>query len=330
MAERPGRGEFEVIAELLAPLGGGDPRALGFRDDAAVLPPRPGADTVVSTDTMVAGVHFPAGEDPEIVARRLLRVNLSDLAAMAATPDAYLLNLALPGGLGDSWIEGFARGLRIDQDKFAVTLLGGDLTRTEGPATLSITMIGEIPVGQAVTRAGAAPGDLVMVSGTIGDAVLGLRAAEEGAAEEGAADREFLIRRFRLPEPRLAFGRSLRGIATAMADVSDGLVADLGHVCAASGVGARIGIARVPVSEAAAAMCREQGIDRTALVTGGDDYELVFTVAAGNRESAMAAGEEAGVDIAEIGTIAAGNAGVSLADADGRPVEIASSGWRHF
>lgn len=325
MAERPGRGEFEIIAELLAPLGDGDPRALGFRDDAAVLPPRPGADTVMSTDTMVAGIHFPAGEEPETVARRLLRVNLSDLAAMAAMPDAYLLNLALPGGLGESWIEGFARGLCIDQERFAVTLLGGDITRTEGPATLSITMIGEIPAGQAVTRAGAAPGDLVMVSGTVGDAVLGLR-----ATEEGTADRDFLIRRYLLPEPRLALGRSLRGIATAMADVSDGLVADLGHVCAASGAGARIGIARVPVSEAAAAMCRERGIDRTVLVTGGDDYELVFTVAAGNRENALAAGGNTGVDVTEIGTIVAGAAGVVLVDADGRPVEVASSGWRHF
>ena len=325
MAERPGRGEFEVIAELLAPLGNGDPRSLEFRDDAAVLPPRPGTDTVMSTDTMVAGVHFPSGEDPEIVARRLLRVNLSDLAAMAATPDAYLLNLALPGGIGESWIEGFARGLRIDQERFSATLLGGDITRTEGPAILSVTMIGEIPAGQAVTRAGAVSGDLVMVSGTIGDAALGLRAAGEGAATH-----DFLVRRYLLPEPRLALGQSLRGMATAMADVSDGLVADLGHICSASAAGARIGIARVPVSEAAAAMCRECGIDRTALVTGGDDYELVFTIAAGDRERVLAASGAVGVDIAEIGTITAGSAEVSLVDADGRPVEVASSGWRHF
>lgn len=325
MAEQRGRGEFEVIAELLAPLGNGDPRALGFRDDAAVLPPRPGADTVMSTDTMVAGVHFPAGEDPEIVARRLLRVNLSDLAAMAATADAYLLNLALPGGIGDSWLEAFARGLRVDQDRFGVTLLGGDITRTGGPPVLSITVIGELPAGTAVTRGGAAPGDLVVVSGTVGDAVLGLR-----AAAEAMADREFLIRRYRLPEPRLALGQALRGIATAMADVSDGLVADLGHICAASGAGARIGIDRVPVSEAAAAMCREHGIDSAVLVTGGDDYELVFTVAAGDRARVLAAGGEAGVGIAEIGTVVGDSAGVSVVDADGRPMDVGGSGWRHF
>ena len=325
MAERPGRGEFEVIAELLAPLGNGDPRALGFRDDAAVLPPRPDADTVVSTDTMVAGIHFPVEEDPEVVARRLLRVNLSDLAAMAATPNAYFLNLALPAAIGDSWLEGFARGLRIDQDRFAVTLLGGDITRTDGPPVLSITVVGELPLGQAVTRKGAVPGHLVMVSGTIGDAVLGLQASGEGAAEQ-----EFLVQRFRLPEPRLALGRSLRGIATAMADVSDGLVADLGHICTASGVGARIGIDRVPVSEAAAAMCHQRGIGFAALVTGGDDYELVFTVAVKDRARALAGGREAGVDVVEIGTIISGSGTVSLVDADGRPVDVDGSGWRHF
>ncbi len=325
MAEWPGRGEFEVIAELLAPLGNGDPRALGFRDDAAVLPPQPDADTVVSTDTMVAGIHFPVGEDPEVVARRLLRVNLSDLAAMAATPNAYFLNLALPDATGDSWFEGFARGLRIDQDRFAVTLLGGDITRTDGPPVLSVTVVGELPPGQAVTRRGAVPGDLVMVSGTIGDAVLGLRASREEAAEH-----EFLIHRFRLPEPRLALGRSLRGIATAMADISDGLIADLGHICAASGVGARIRIDRVPVSEAAAAMCRERRLGPTALVTGGDDYELIFTVVAGDRAKALAAGAESGVEITEIGTIVSDSASVVLVDADARPVEVGSSGWRHF
>ena len=212
------RDEFAIIAEILAPLGRNDPRSLAFADDAAVLPQRQRQDTVVTTDAMVSGVHFLADEPPDTLARRLLRVNLSDLAAMGATPDAYFLNLILPNDIDSLWLESFASGLRKDQERFGVVLLGGDLTRTGGSPTMSVTAIGHVPSGAAVTRSGAAADDLVMVSGTIGDAALGLEALRRGQTE--------LAKRFQLPEPRVALGRNLRGIASAIRPSEMSAIAD--------------------------------------------------------------------------------------------------------
>lgn len=317
------RGEFALVAELLAPLGRGDPRALGFADDAAVLPPEAGRDLVVATDTAVAGVHHPEGEAGGVAARRLLRANLSDLAAMGASPDGYFLNLSLPDEVGDGWLEAFADGLRRDQERFGATLLGGDTTRTPGPLTATITVVGTVPAGGALTRAGAAPGDVAMVSGTIGDAALGLAEILEG---RGGG----LAGRFRLPEPRLALGERLRGIATAAADVSDGLVADLGHVCAASGVAVRIEAAAVPLSAGAAAALAAGEADLAALLAGGDDHELVFAVPPGREAAALAAGRRAGVAVARIGVFRAGAGDVEVAGPDGRPMALERRGWRHF
>lgn len=317
------RGEFELISGLLAPLGKGDPRSLGFVDDAAVLPPKEGVDRVVSTDTMIEGIHFLADEDAEAVARRLLRVNLSDMAAMGASPDAYFLNLSLRAQMDDRWAVDFARGLSVDQGTYSVRLLGGDVTRTDAsaPLTMSVTMIGETPAGEAVTRSGAAAGDLVMVSGTIGDAMLGLH-----AMSLGTAGREALVDRYRLPEPRIALGCRLRGVATAMADVSDGLLADLEHICAASGIGADLQAVRIPLSQAA----RDAAARIEDLATGGGDYELVFCVRPEDRERALAAGEGAGVAVSEIGVATAEAGGVTLLDGDGAPIRVKATGWRHF
>lgn len=316
------RDEFAIVAEILAPLGRNDPRSLAFADDAAVLPQPQRRDTVVTTDTMVSGVHFLADEPPGTLARRLLRVNLSDLAAMGATPDAYFLNLTLPDGVDGSWLEGFAGGLRSDQERFGVVLLGGDLTRTPGSLTMSVTAMGHVPSGAAVTRSGAAAGDLVMVSGTIGDAALGLEALRQGQTE--------LAKRFQLPEPRVALGRSLRGIASAMADVSDGLIADLGHICAASGVAATVGAASVPLSAHALELIRNGEADLAALLAGGDDYELVFCIPADREEAAAAAARHADVAIRRIGVVHQNGEGVSVEDADGSPLAIERTGYRHF
>lgn len=316
------RDEFAIIAEILAPLGRNDPRSLAFADDAAVLPQRQRQDTVVTTDAMVSGVHFFANEPPDTLARRLLRVNLSDLAAMGATPDAYFLNLTLPNDVDGSWLEGFAGGLRKDQERFGVVLLGGDLTRTAGSLTMSVTAMGHVPSGAAVTRSGAAADDLVMVSGTIGDAALGLEALRRGQTE--------LAKRFQLPEPRVALGRSLRGIASAMADVSDGLIADLGHICAASGVAATVRAASVPLSAHALELIRNGEADLAALLTGGDDYELVFCVPPDREEAAAAAARQAGVAIRRIGVVHQNGEGVSVEEADGSPLAIERAGYRHF
>tara|TARA_R110002110_G_scaffold76191_1_gene200871 strand:- start:705 stop:1670 length:966 start_codon:yes stop_codon:yes gene_type:complete len=319
------RGEFDLIAALLSPLTGGDDRALGLLDDAAVIPQKTGFDTVVSTDTLVADVHFLMSEPPDVIARRLLRVNLSDIAAMGAEPFAYFLNLSLPTGTTDEWLEGFAGGLQIDQQQFGLLLLGGDTTRTPGPLVLSVTIFGEAPTGHAVRRGTARPGDLVFVSGTIGDAGLGLARMRDGA---GAGDP--LVQRYQLPEPRSALGVSLRDIASAMADVSDGLLADLGHICTASGVGARLSASGIPVSDAARSAIGAKGDGPFGLLTSGDDYELVFTVPPERAQAAREAAETAATRITEIGRLEAGSAVVTVRDDAGNDVTPDIPGYRHF
>jgi thiamine-monophosphate kinase len=322
------RGEFALIAELLAPLSTGDARSLSLKDDAAVVPRQSDTDLIVTTDTMVSGVHFLAGEPPEVIARRLLRVNLSDLAAMAAVPLGYFLNLTLSDGIDDSWLEAFVRGLRTDQEIFAIRLLGGDTTRTPGPLTLSVTALGETPPGAAVRRDGARPGELVMVSGTVGDAGLGLTALSSGAA--GDEDDAYLIGRYQLPEPRVGLGVALRGLATAMADVSDGLIADLGHICEASGLAAHIDGGAVPLSAAARRRLEAGETDLQSLLSGGDDYELVFTIKADALERVQVAARAASIGVTRIGKMSEGAAQVAVTGPDGRGILISRTGYTHF
>jgi thiamine-monophosphate kinase len=258
-----------------------------------------------------------------------LRVNLSDLAAMGARPLHYLLTSALPKTLDDDWVERFAAGLAEDQRHFAVTLLGGDSVSTPGPAALTLTAIGEVAAGAEIRRRGARPGDRVWVSGTIGDAFLGLKVLRGEYRDLTAEDRAALIRRFQLPEPRTALGPRLAGIAHAMLDVSDGLLADLGHICKASGVGATLRLASLPLSEAARRLVKAEPGLGPQLATGGDDYELLF---AAPPEATAAIGRlagELGLAITEIGIIEAGE-GVRLVDPAGKTVPVAAAGWRHF
>lgn len=324
-AEAGRRGEFDMIASILAPLAAGDARALGLTDDAAILPQRAGVDTVVSTDTLVSGIHFLELEAPGVIARRLLRVNLSDIAAMGATPAGYFLNLTLPPAIGDIWIEDFANGLAADQDAFGISLWGGDTTRTTGSLTLSATLHGEVPAGTAVRRSTAKDGDRIFVSGTIGDAGLGLSRLSNGADSSDP-----LVRRYQLPEPRVALGAALRDIATAMADVSDGLVADLGHICSASGLCADIDAAAVPLSGEAKTELAGGQTDMAALLTSGDDYELVFTASADRLAEVEEAAAVSGVAVSEIGSMGPTGSGVSVSAADGIEIPLKSSGYRHF
>ena len=325
----PGRrlpGEFALIRDVLAPLAAGEPAALGLRDDAALIDPAPGLRLVHSVDMLVEGVHFFAADPAFEVARKLLRVNLSDLAAMGARPRCYLLGLAIPETLDIGWLREFARGLAADQARFALALAGGDTTATAGPACLSLTAIGEVAPGRALLRSGAAAGDHVYVSGSIGGAATGLRVLRGDALPLTDGEREAAIARYRMPEPRLALGRALP--ASAAADISDGLVADLGHICAASGLGARIRAARVPLSGAArAALGRGLGI--ADLLTGGDDYELVFTAPAGRANAVREAAARARVPVARIGTMTEGE-GVAVFDDAGAAIEIGAPGYRHF
>lgn len=271
-------GEFETIARLLRPLTRGHAGALDLLDDAAVLPARPGFDLVISKDAMVAGVHFLENESLDVVARRLLRTNLSDLAAKAAEPFGYFLAVAWPHDCGWPEREAFARGLAEDGVLYGLSLLGGDTVSTPGPLTLSATILAYAPTGRMVRRGGARPGDRLLVSGTIGDGFLGLKAARGEIDDPGG----YLANRYRLPEPRLDLREALLAHATASADVSDGLLADAGHIAEASGCGVSIDLEQLPLSPAARKWLDGQA-NRTeglvALASGGDDYEV--TCAAG-------------------------------------------------
>ena len=315
-------GEFETIARLLRPLTRGDPAALGLLDDAAVLPGRPGFDLVLSQDAMTAGVHFPADTPMEIAGRRLLRAALSDLAAKAAQPFAYLLTVAWPPDAGWEVREAFARGLAVDGEEFGISLIGGDTVSTPGPFTASVTVLGWAPSGATVRRSGAQAGDLLLVSGTIGDGVLGLQAVR---GELGADPH--LLRRFNLPQPRFDLRGAIQDHAHASADVSDGLLADAGHIARASGLRAVVDLERMPLSAPAAAWLAAQPAQAAALLdlaSGGDDYEIVMAVAPGDLDSFRAA---APAPVAVAGRFEAGE-GVE-ARLHGQPLQTARLGWGH-
>jgi thiamine-monophosphate kinase len=327
-------GEFGRIREYFAPLAG--PGGLGLTDDAALFGCGPGKRLVATVDAMVEGVHYLADDPPDLVARKLLRVNLSDLAAMGATPLYYLLTSALPASRGDDWVRRFAEGLAADQQRYGVHLLGGDSVATPGPASLTLTAIGEVAEGAEIRRSGAKPGDRVWVSGTIGDAFLGLKALRGEYPRLGDRHRAALVVRFELPQPRTELGPRLAGVAHAMCDVSDGLVADLGHICEASGVVAEVALHRLPLSPAAEAIVAKDEAVRAQLATGGDDYELLFAAPPEADAAITALARELDLAITRIGVVTGAKAGageaggVRLLDEAGRDVPIAAAGWRHF
>lgn len=328
MTSRLGESEFDLVRRLFAPLSRAAPGAFGLRNDGATVAPPAGATLVVTKDLMVAGVHYPPDEEPAVVARRLLRVNLSDLAAMGADALSYALGLALPRDLPASWIEGFAGGLALDQAHFGVALIGGDMVAGAGPAVLSLTAFGAVPQGAVLMRAGGAAGDDLYVSGTIGDAALGLRVARGGLRTLAKGDRAFLAERFRLPAPRLALGQALRGVASAALDVSDGLIADLAHLCEESGAAAHVSAEAVPLSAAAARALASPEAGIADLLAGGDDYELLFAAPPARRGAVEALGRALGMPLARIGALVPGR-GVRVLDAVGRPLSFEHTGYRH-
>lgn len=329
---RTGSGEDRLIERHFRPIAK-DPAALGLMDDAAMLAAPADADLVLTADAIIAGIHFFPGDPADMVAKKALRVNLSDLAAKGATPLGALLTIALPKGTGDRWLEKFAHGLGTDCAQFRCPLLGGDTVATKGPVAISITALGEVPQGRMVHRSGAKAGDAVMVTGTIGDAALGLLARRNPRrAAFRHLDRKaraHLDRRYLLPQPRLALASAIREHATAAIDVSDGLVGDLAKLAAASGLGARITTAGVPLSlPAARAVEAEPGLMRTIL-TGGDDYEILLTVPEARRAAFEAAAAAAGVPVAALGRMQAGG-GVEILGEGGKPLKLARLSFSHF
>lgn len=297
---------------------------LGVGDDCALVDVSNGMDLAVSTDTMVSGTHFFPEVDPETLGHKALAVNLSDIAAMGAMPYWAMLALTVPG-VDHKWLAAFAKGFFDLADEFGVTLIGGDTTR--GPLTLTVTIMGEVPAGAALRRGGAKPGNDIWVSGQIGDAALAV-AHRNGLVKLADADqREALVRLYE-PMPRVGLGQALRGLATSAIDISDGLLGDLGHVCRLSKVGAKVDLAAIPVSSIGAKhVGSKEGL--TAIVAGGDDYELCFTAHANSRESIADLTAVLGVPLTRIGQIYKGK-GVSLMGADAKPVSIDGRGFDHF
>ncbi len=322
MARARRSGEFELIARYFAPLAKGFKGARGLKSDNAYLAADPKHDLVVKTDTVVAGVHFLEREEPELVAQRALRVCLSDLAAGGAEPYAYQLSLSLNRRWQERWLARFARGLATDQRHYGIALCGGDTTQTPGPTTITVTAFGKVARGKGLGRDSARAGDELWVSGTIGDAALGLLVARGKLREPS------LEKRYRLPEPRTTLGPRLIGIAHATADVSDGLLADAGHIAEASGLAATIERNDVPLSVAAKRVLAKTPSLWANALGGGDDYELLVAVPRIKRATLLAAARAAGVKVARIGAFSRGR-GVHLTVA-GQPSSITRKGYVHF
>jgi thiamine-monophosphate kinase len=322
--------EDELIARYFAPMAG--PGALGLRDDAALLSPPPGCDLVLTKDAIVASVHFFADDPPGAIARKALRVNLSDLAAKGAEPLGFLLALALTKEQTPDWLAAFAQALSEDAALFRCSLLGGDTVKTPGALTISITALGSVPAGRMVPRTGAKAGDFIYVSGTIGDAALGLqvRLAQYWADRLETTHKAFLRDRYLLPQPRQALAPPLRDFAHGAMDISDGLVGDCAKMLRVSGVTGEIDLARMPLSEAAAEAIGIKPELFDLAVTGGDDYEILCTVAPEKADAFEAAAHQAGISVTRIGIVREGQGAPVFRGRDGALKNFAQGSYAHF
>ncbi|NVN86504.1 MAG: thiamine-phosphate kinase [Rhodopseudomonas sp.] len=322
-------GEDSLIVRYFGPLAT-DPGAFDLSDDAAILKSS-ADDLVVTTDAIVEGVHFLPGDPPDSIARKALRVNLSDLAAKGAEPAGFLLTLALRAA-DDQWLAPFARALGEDAVSFRCPLLGGDTVSTPGPLMISVTAFGRTLPGRMVRRSGAEVGDRIVVTGTIGDATLGLDILKGGAAATAldAAACDTLVQRYRVPQPRCALAMAVRDHASAAMDVSDGLAGDLAKLCAVSGLSATIDVGAIPLSPGARSMVEAgaAGIDR--LLTGGDDYEILCTVPENRFEPFAAAARLAGIPVTQIGLAVAGTGLPRFRNRRGDDILLKALSYSHF
>ena len=325
---KPASGEDSLIARYFRPIAT-DPGAFHLDDDAAALKPD-GNDVVVTTDALVEGVHFLSDDPPDTVARKALRVNLSDLAAKGALPAGFVLTLALRNA-DEAWLKPFAAALGEDAAQFACPLLGGDTVSTPGPLMVSVTAFGRVPPGTMIHRSGAKPGERVMVTGTIGDAALGLAVLKGGkVAASDIAARNALVARYRVPQPRVAMAEIVRNHASASMDVSDGLAGDLTKLCGVSGVSAVIDLPSIPLSDAARDLVSRGIVGLETLISGGDDYEILCTLPEDCVEAFAQAAGDVGVAVSSIGTVVAGNAVPKFIDGEGREIALEGLSYSHF
>lgn len=321
-------GEDKLIARFFGPIAT-DPGALGLSDDAAFIKPPPGTEMVLKTDAIVSGIHFFPEDPADAVAQKALRVNLSDLAAKGAKPLGFLVSLALPKDIGDDWLAAFASGLREDAATYKCPLFGGDTVRSPGPIMVSVATFGSVPEGRMVRRAGAKAGDHVFVTGTIGDAALGLKLRQGVDWPLDDKQREHLLSRYLLPRPRNALAQAVLDYASASMDVSDGLAGDLAKLARVSKVAAEIDAARVPLSDAAqAAIAHDASLIEPAL-TGGDDFEILCTVPPASIDRFRVAAMMARTAVTDIGVIADGE-GAVFRGPDGAAMSFAHASFSHF
>ncbi len=325
--------EESLIARYFVPLASDFPGAYGLRDDAAVIETPAGYDLVVTTDALIAGVHFLADDDPADIAWKALAVNVSDLAAKGATPLAYSLALALPPPPSATFLADFTAGLAEAQARFGIALSGGDTTSTRGETMISVTAFGTIPHGKALRRGEARAGDSLYVSGTIGDGALGLKLrrgdADTAGWPIGDPARAWLVGRYLRPQPRIALAPALLAHASAAMDVSDGLVIDCRRLCVASGLAAHINAGAIPfAAESLPLITRPELL--AAAITGGDDYEILAAIRAGEETPFEAASAQAGIRVTRIGTLSAGSPAVTVTGPHGTPLQLGSGGYEHF
>lgn len=319
--------EFDIIAKYFQPLTNGCHESLSLKDDAAIIP----CDTsnlVITQDTIIESVHFLPQDTASDVAKKLLRVNLSDLAAMGATPLYYMLAMSLPKSIDEKWIEHFSASMQDDIKLFGGSLIGGDTTSHDGKITLTLTAIGKCPDNKALKRSTAKTGDLIFVTGTIGDSFLGLQILKQELPTL-SENEKFLSNRYKIPQPRLDISQSIIDIATSAADISDGLISDLEHICSASNVGATINIDAIPLSKAAKNIISKGAFNISQLATGGDDYELIFTANTQNSCRLKQISQDLNIKITEIGKIT-NESGVTTLNNQDSPINTGVSGYNHF
>jgi thiamine-monophosphate kinase len=321
--------EFELIKTYFSPLSEQTEGAFNLTDDAAVLEVPVEQSLVVTTDTLVEGIHFLSEDGPKDIAAKLLRVSLSDLAAMGAMPAYYSLAIAVTPFMSVEWFKEFSQNLAADQAEFGITLIGGDTVSTSGPLTLSLTAMGFVKTGTALRRSGACIGDDIWVSGSIGDSALGLKVAKGEFDSLAAENKDYLLSRYRRPLPRTSLGQELINNVHSVIDVSDGLVADLGHICKTSDVGAKILMGKIPLSVAGkeAIAIKPRSID--LILSGGDDYELLFTADSTFQKLSKIISERTNVSLTKIGTIIKTKS-VCVLDLNGKRYPVSKAGYTHF
>ena len=326
-----GLDEFDRIKKYFKPLASAERGSLDLLEDAAVLPIGSASELVISTDALVEGIHYVGDEDASLIAQKSLRTNLSDMAAMGAAPWAYTLSLILDPlkkCSADQWLDSFVAGLQIDQNKYDVRLIGGDSVVGAGPTVISITIIGKLNNKGPLVRSGALQNDDVYVSGTIGDSAAGLQVIKGSLDFLDLSDQIYLKNRYYLPQPRVALGSALVGLASAAMDVSDGLIQDMGHLCSASGLAAVINWPNVPLSPPVITLLESKSISISAIINGGDDYELLFTAPSILRPDIEELSKKTEVPLTRIGYMTEG-ADVLLMDKENQLISLAGAGFKH-